>query len=419
MAKLLSYTMKQTPQFIARFTHYNRNTKILIFGSFVVGIVMSIFGFTASLYLYALGYTTVEIGEIGAVSMATTAIFLIPAGYLTDRYNKKKLMLLGASLNSVFLLLYVLPAFPVLIFANILGGIGNSIVMPNISALLAENSNSDNRKFVFTTNALMNQIGNALGTALGGVMPDLIKNTSFGSIILGFQFVFIIAFFFTILRLASIFFLDVKQTPTERKGMLIPGSWKLISKFALTQMLIGFGAGVTIPWFQIYFKIRFDASYTSLGIAFFATNVIMGISLLIMPLLAERKGSVFAIIVTQALAIVVLVAIPNTDVFLIAVIFYIIRSVLMNIANPIVNAFTMSVVPANERGAATAMNTLAWNATWSAGYYVGGYVISQNLELIFYITAVFYVLYITTFYIFFRKYDDAKKNNLPSRINIT
>jgi MFS family permease len=176
----------------------------------------------------------------------------------------------------------------------------------------------------------------------------------------------------------------------------------VIGLFAITSILIGFGAGLVIPWFQVYFRLKFDASYSNIGYVFALQQFVLALSILLMPKIADRTGSVNTIVITQGLAIIVLVLIPSSPLFALAAVLFVVRAVLMNIAGPIQGAFMMGIICEEDRASATAINSLCWTGAWSLGTVVAGYVMEWNIDAPFIITAAFYTAYSVLFYLFFK-----------------
>ena len=75
---------------------------------------------------------------LGTVYFVTYAASGIPYGFLSDRYNKKTILVLGTLINSsAFLIATATHSYPVLVAAMILGGIGGGSYHPVANALIA------------------------------------------------------------------------------------------------------------------------------------------------------------------------------------------------------------------------------------------------------------------------------------------
>lgn len=75
---------------------------------------------------------------LGTIYFATYAASGIPYGFLSDRYNKKTILVFGTLINSIaFLIATATHSYPVLVAAMVLGGIGGGSYHPVANALIA------------------------------------------------------------------------------------------------------------------------------------------------------------------------------------------------------------------------------------------------------------------------------------------
>jgi predicted MFS family arabinose efflux permease len=122
------------------------------------------------------------------------------------------------------------------------------------------------------------------------------------------------------------------------------------------------------------------------------------------PNLAERRGSVGAVVATQGVAVANLAAIPFAPTFLVAAPFHLVRMSLMNASTPIQNSLMMGAVRPQDRGKATAIAQFIWNSTNSIGMMFSGYIMEGiGLDVPFIIAVSFYSVAVGMFWFWFRK----------------
>jgi predicted MFS family arabinose efflux permease len=81
---------------------------------------------------------------------------------------------------------------------------------------------------------------------------------------------------------------------------------------------------------------------------------------------------------------------------------YIVRSALMNMAGPLMDSFSMSIFPAEQRGLVSALSNITFRLPNSLSTYFGGLILGLGLlQLPFFIASAFYITGLTAFYIFF------------------
>ncbi|MHA1270858.1 MAG: MFS transporter [Candidatus Helarchaeota archaeon] len=113
------------------------------------------------------GYFTTAIAE--AVYIISTAVFSIIFGYLSDKYNRKWLIFIGAITAGFF---YFFTAFTfllgTLIVIRIIAGIGIGSVMPIAFSMLSDSVSTSNRSKAFSFWGIASFVGNGIGAVVGG-----------------------------------------------------------------------------------------------------------------------------------------------------------------------------------------------------------------------------------------------------------
>jgi predicted MFS family arabinose efflux permease len=78
---------------------------------------------------------------------------------------------------------------------------------------------------------------------------------------------------------------------------------------------------------------------------------------------------------------------------------YIIRAALMNVSVPLQDSYLMGIMSQDERGLASAINTVVWRIPNSVTTVIGGLILATGrFDIPFYLATVFYVISITLFY---------------------
>jgi MFS family permease len=136
---------------------------------------------------------------------------------------------------------------------------------------------------------------------------------------------------------------------------------------------------------------------------FAATQIAMALSFLLVPNLAERRGTPRAILATQGFAVVNLAIIPFAPTFYMAAPFHLMRMALMNASTPIQNSLMMGAVRPVDRGKAAAIGAIMWTVTNSASQTMAGWVMdTYGLDAPFIIAITFYSTAVFLFWYWFR-----------------
>ena len=382
---------------------FGRDAWLLVAYSFVSWLGGNIAWFILPFYLKSMGYDYTAIGTVFSLSTLAQASVLLFSGPLGAKLGYKRTVLLGVSLLFVGRLLQVLyPSLLILSIGGIILGVGMALENPSYMALLSAEVGDERRHYLFSLSSAMGTIGSALGLILAGFLPRYMTYRMVFSLVLLF-----IPLRFVIVAFVKSVLADSTKPLRVNRGLLVR-----IGRFALPGAMIGLGAGVTIPYVGLWFNQRFGTSLENIGWLFALQQFIMGLGTFLLPLIADRLGSVKTIVSFNGSASLLIAAMPFSPTFYIAALIYTVRTILMNIVNPIWNSFMMGFFKKEERSTAMALNNLSWTATFGIGQYLGGRLFDVSLTWPFLITALLYALSMLLFWGFFR---EGTKGYKPSR----
>ena len=177
--------------------------------------------------------------------------------------------------------------------------------------------------------------------------------------------------------------------------------WKLIFKAISPLILISIGAGLTIPFVNLFFNSTFGFSSSDYSIMGSLTAIIVFIFSLMVPTLRKKYGYWMTIVVVQSLAIGCLVIMSLTEIYVsyehavfIAVTAYVMRQPLMHMAHPASNELMMNYVGKNNQELISALSSSLWSASWfvSAKIFEWLRLLDFQYYEIFLITAFLYMV---------------------------
>lgn len=277
-------------------------------------------------------------------------------------------------------------------------------------------SQTDNRALMFSLNFGLNTLAGALGNMFAGQMPGW-----FGNLLSipadsaqAFQSVLLVSVILGLFALIPIFLL--KEPKKIDNNLIKSNQWDLLKqtiqkgftwKLVLPEMLLGFGAAITIPYMNLYFSETFQVNSNLLGVVFSLSALFVGIGSIIGPRLVKFFNSKIRVVVlTQASSIIFLLILGFSPYLWLAVIGFLFRGVLMNMAVPLYNAFCMENVAEHEQGVVNSLISNAWTAGWAIGPFLSGLIqIRYGFQPLFLITASIYCLSILSTWVFFSKYE--------------
>jgi predicted MFS family arabinose efflux permease len=150
-----------------------------------------------------------------------------------------------------------------------------------------------------------------------------------------------------------------------------------VGRFALTQALVGFGAGLFGPYVNLYFVNVLGASTVLYGSLAATLTILQALgSLLIVPL-AARLGNIRAAVAAELVSLPFLVALGSVPPLAVAAVVFLIRGPLMNAGGPALQSFLMGAVPEDERVVASGVYNVSWQLAGAVGAGVGGWLIAR------------------------------------------
>jgi MFS family permease len=398
-----------------QFLRFSPNAWLFLASSLFAGLGSGIFSVIFNLYLLRLGYREDFIGQVASLGTLAIGLLAIPAGLLADRIGRKRSLVWSSFTNNLTIVGLCLLTNPLALRAcNFLNGATIALLIVSMSPFLMENSTPDERTHLFSANSAIMYFAMMGGSLLGGLLPG------FWGAWLGSEATSVLAYRYSLLVALALFFcstlpLLALRSPRPGDGgesvAVAPAdlpqarAGHKIAVFALVSGLIGLGAGLFIPFFNVYFVKVQGATIAQVGLIFSVSQVITGLATLAAPLLARRLGKVYAVGLGQAGSVpflILLAFVPNLGV---AVAAYWGRTVLMNMIQPVQSAFSMEVIPPQLRATASSVMNTTWSVAWAASAAIGGaLIIRAGYSPIFLLAAVAYLLSTVLFVWYFRGY---------------
>jgi len=404
---------------LGRFRGFRREAKLMITAGLIEHLGFALNGFVLVLYLDVLGYSPVLFGTLALLMELSNVAVLLGSGYLADRFGKKRMLLLGGILGTMGIAIFAFfESLPLFFLAAILMGANSGFWGPAFSALLAEKTRAKRRSYLFSLNSIIGQMGAGAITLIGGFIPlFFINELSFGNEA-AYRMIYLFALFLKVIGIILIIKLktdrpqrsDVKRTATAKP-------WRLIFKFALPTAFTGFGAGMLVPYFPLYFDLRFSLEFETIGIIFALLSFTMAAMTIYLPRLAEKRGTVLTTTLFHASAICAMISMPFTPWLSIVVLLFVFRAAMMNVPHPIMTSFMMTKVPKDVRATAVSSNAFSWMITHAAGAFIGGFIwdTDPTFRLAFYYATVFYIISALLYFILFFRMDDKEHGPLVFR----
>jgi len=400
--------------YLKKLKSIQKNARLYLMSNFLAAIGFSIFFVIFNIYLRKIGISTAHIGMINAAFPWGLAFFIFISGIISDNIGRKKSFILGIWVEASMLLLLILTKNPYLMMgAAFFQGMGSSFFIVSEAPFLTESSSSFERTHLFSFSFSALIIGDFIGSLLSGFLPSILSKSE----IIGMKYTL---FTGVIILFTSSFFLyqlneNWQKTKKKINFNMFFEPFKALKKdykklkiviiFAATNLMLGAGAGLIIPFFNLYFKDRFQLPISSIGIIFSIGSIITATGTLIAPVVKERFGAIKAIVLMQALSLPFILVLAFTKKTYLAITSYFTRGALMNAAVPINQNTYMELVPEDIRASAVSLTEMSWNISWGIAASISGMLIGRfGYTLPILLMFAFYFSGVLFFYINMRNY---------------
>ena len=170
-------------------------------------------------------------------------------------------------------------------------------------------------------------------------------------------------------------------------------------KFVIYNTIIGFGAGLVIPFFSVYLKFSLNIDNEKVGIIMGLSQLGLVIGGLLVPYISKVLGRENTVVICQLLSIPFLISIAFPQSILILGVSFLLRSTLMNLNQPLIQNISLETVDYENRALMSSVVSMSSNVTRAISMIIAGYLmenISYNFP--YYLTVVLYLVGTAVFY---------------------
>lgn len=399
--------------YLRRIRMFSRNARLFLLATVMGGFGWGIWTVIFNLYLLDLGFREDFIGYMFLMSGLASGLAAFPAGIISDRVGRRKSLLAGATVGSASNAVLVFSSSPFLLLAvNLLGGLVGILSWVAQAPFMMENSEPEERTHLFSISFTTFLLSNMTGSLVGGFLPKFFSGLfalEFTSVEV-YRATLTVSVTFLFLALLPYYAIREKSQRKEARANLDKLSLKaiqsrvVIGKLVLTAGLIGLGAGLIVPFFNVFFRNKLGATPEQIGIIFALGNISVAAGATLAPIVSNRLGKVRAVAFTEICSIPFIYGIAFSPNFGLAAASYLARGALMNMAGPVRTNFAMEVVQTEERATASGLTIMADGIPRAISASIAGqFMRGGNYVLPYIMTSVIYFFASTLFLLFFRK----------------
>ena len=384
----------------------------MIKAEFFVQLIGASFFLILNIYLAKQGFSDPEIANFISYRFLAVMLLAFPLGfYIKGKPLKSFFMLgsLGVPLVAIFLVVAVENAwYQYLPFSFILWGIVFTLFQVSSLPYVMRNTVAENQSHAIS----LNYATHSFGTILSGIIifgfGQFMQEIDEGIILL---FIAFIGFFGVHFLLK----MKVDTVVPVKKGLKWRSyDWVLLLKAIIPTLIIAVGAGLTIPFINLFFYHNFEVDSSSFAVIGGVASVLVAILALLVPNVKNKLGFKKGITYTQTTAVIALIALATTEFFAnywwafpVAVLCFWIRTPLMNMAAPMTSELTMNYVGKKNQEMLSAIIAAFWSGSWFFSSQIFRFLKAEGLPYayIFYITAALYSFGVFMYYLLIRDYE--------------
>ncbi|MFQ6003170.1 MAG: MFS transporter, partial [Candidatus Zixiibacteriota bacterium] len=361
---------------------FSRNARLFLVGIFFVGLNYAIFMLLLNLYFKELGFTEDLIGEVLSSTAWGMAIISVPAALIIPRVQIKKILIISVLFTGIFCLLQAsLVDRTQLLLASLFLGMMRSLTWVTAAPFMMQNSTPKERTYLFSLHFGTYLLAAIVGSLGGGYLPNLFSHYV-GSGAIAFRYSLYLSVLLGMIALVPFIMIKPEKKAVEKSAYkkrwdrkLLTQRGVLLFKLCLPFFILGMGAGLIIPFLNLYFRDRFLLPARTIGIFFALLQFFMLAGILIGPLLSKKFGMIKTIVSTQLSSIPFMLVLAFTYKLPLAVVSFLFRGALMNMSHPISSNFAMEKVKEKEQALTNALLMLSWTGSWAVSANLGGRLI--------------------------------------------
>ncbi|CAM3737915.1 MFS transporter [Deinococcus frigens] len=348
--------------------------------SFSFGLAQAFLALFLNFYLRALGLGPEWQGIMNALPALTLVFLSLPAVALARRISNAHTIKIGVALSLLGTLILALAGGPVgIVMGALVQGAGSALLMVAGSPFMANNSDARSRITLFSVQSALMTGAGFVGNLIGGRVPEayaLFTSTAPDGVG-ALRTALLVATALQLLGLLPALKLKPSgKTSQTGRSFAVRDKAKLL-RLIFPNLLVGLGAGATIPFLNVFIEGKFQINYASLGQLFAWASLATAATALLQPLLVRRLGQLQVVLLVQASSLPFLALLGFAPHLWMVTLALFTRGALMNAAGPVYGAYAMSSLDEDDRPMYSALNIIAWDSGWAISSVLAGVVRGQ------------------------------------------
>jgi predicted MFS family arabinose efflux permease len=361
--------------------------KIFYSFTFLTGFAGQAYGIIFNLHMRRQHFTNAQISAIVSSNLWGSAIFGLILAVVLSKFDKRRLLFFSnLSMGALMILRVVILTFPMQLFFAFISGAISSLSGIVLTATLLAKTESTKRYSVFGSQFSISMAANVLGNILGGTMADR----------LGYSFSLLFA---AILQLCSAFLIQKIGNVEGNRHLLRGFSFdtfqkRVFSYYILSNVLVGFGAGLFLNFSNLMFYDLFGLPLGSVGLIMASAQLMTALGSMSSGFLQRKFGTIRVLLTCYTAVVPLMLSLSFTRNLLAFSGLYIVRFMLMNMVNPSFTVLVFSNLPEQMIMSANGFGNLLNNSSRALAAYLYGWIVEgpRDYTKLLLVSTLFYAL---------------------------
>ncbi len=393
-----------------------RNIHLFLFGGLLMGLLVASMQLLMNLYLKDMGFGESFIGRTLSFNALGGVLAALPAAYLAARFHIKPILIVSTILMALaFFAMGHTDSQVIILMAGLFFGFFSTIRGIIAAPFIMRNSSERERMLVFTANYSLWMVAAIIGSYMGGWLHDYFLVYFNGRVapgeveIYAYRYAMLVTSIVGLTAIIPFTLIKAKKPEPEEVARafswkVLKANWRLLFKLNVPFMLLGTGAGLIIPFLNLYFRERFHLNANQIGVYFSILSIVMLFAVMLVPILKKRLGFIKTVVMTELLSIPFMLVLCLTNDLSLAFWAFLFRGALMNMGSPVTTGFMMEAVPDEMHGIVNSFSSMSWTVASAISTQIGGAIIEKSgFETSFYWAIGLYLASAFSYFYYFSK----------------
>lgn len=375
---------------------FSRNVALFIVATALIDVgVYGLMDVFLNFFYRSLGFNLETISIINGSQRLGALLFSLPAGLLVTRLGARRTFMIAAAMITTGMVGMTAGSDLGWQYAmRVLMGAGYTTVfiagIPMVGKLVGSEQYTAVFSLQFIAVALCISIANTVGGSLPAFLTSLLPGLGAPESRDAYAASLLVAAAFVAVSLLPLILLpEANQSPSP--GAARPRTrtpWVPILLMSLPMLIFGVGAGLSIPYYNLFFRDTFGLPDDEIGRIFALGSLAMLVITLGVPYTARRLGQTNALVVAMVATTAAFFMLSLPLGIVPTVLAYALALALRNTMSPLYNPLLLDYVPEEHIGMVSSISTAAWSlGFFGITLFAGNWVEQFGYGFLFAVTA--------------------------------